>query len=125
MSYAPILPIVRLHLKKKKEKKKRCGNAWPNCSRSWLEPALLNVLFSHYQAQNYCEAKYMYSWKETFGEVICKLNPKSVESKININEIHFFFFCLPTYRLKLIRETRILNWSGPRAKGGGGCWKTT
>ena len=30
----------------------------------------------------------------TFGEVICKLNPKSVESKVNINEIHFF--CLPT-----------------------------
>ena len=27
-----------------------------------------------------CEAKY--SWKETFGEVICKLNPKSVESKV-------------------------------------------
>ena len=66
----------------------------------------LLVLFSHYQAQNYCEAKY--SWKETFGEVICKLNPKSVESKVNINEIHFFF-CLPipTHILaKLIRETR-------------------
>ena len=42
--------------------------------------AYLNVLFSHYQDQNYCEAKY--SWKETFGEVICKLNPKSVESKV-------------------------------------------
>ena len=52
--------------------------------------AYLNVLFSHYLAQNYCEAKY--SWKETIGEVICKLNPKSVESKVNINEILFFFF---------------------------------
>ena len=44
-------------------------------------------------AQNYCEAKY--SWKETFGEVICKLNPKSVDSKVNIN----FFFAYLRYRL--------------------------
>ena len=61
--------------------------------------AYLDVLFSHYQAQNYCEAKYS-CMEETFGEVICKLNPKSAESKVNINEIHtFFFFFLPTYRL--------------------------
>ena len=79
--------------------------------KSSLEWPYLNVLFSHYQAQNYCEAKY--SWKETFGEMICKLNPKSVESKVNINEIYIFiiiiiiFAYLPTHILaKLIRETK-------------------
>ena len=82
-----------------KNNNNRCGNAWPNCSRSWLQPALTSMFSSHYQAQNYCEAKH--SWKETFGEVICKLNPKSVESRVNINETYFFFFFnfLPTYRL--------------------------
>ena len=66
----------------------------------------LRLLQCSLQPLSYCEAKY--SWKETLGEVICKLNPKSVESKVNINEIHIYFF-LPTYRLilaKLIRETR-------------------
>ena len=35
-----------LGIQKKKRKKKRCGNAWPNCSRSWLQPALTSMFSS-------------------------------------------------------------------------------
>ena len=29
-----------------KKRKKGCGNAWPNCSRSWLQPALTSMFSS-------------------------------------------------------------------------------
>ena len=43
--HGPDRPKI-LGIKKKKRKKKRCGNAWPNCSRSWLQPALTSMFSS-------------------------------------------------------------------------------
>ena len=106
--HGPDRPKI-LGIKKKKKKKKE---VWQCMAK--LQPfvatacAYLNVLFSHYQAQNYCEAKY--SWKETFGVGDLQAQPEEcgVKGQYYLFIYLFIYFAyLPTHILeKLIRETR-------------------
>ena len=76
--------------------KKRCVNAWPNCSRSWLQPALTSM-FSSAIIRPRTIVKQSIAGRNLWrGDLQAQPEECGV-----INEIHtfFFFFFLPTYRL--------------------------